>query len=125
MANILFLEDDPTVRALLANVLRGAGHTVYSVSNADEAENYILGGKVELVVADWIVPTGGGAVALHDRMVRSGLSCPVLATTANAVLPPIEGGWITKLLVKPFDAEALLKEVQLLLHKESSSGEST
>ena len=69
MKRILLVEDEPTTREILAEVLRGEGYTVDTVAGVSTA-NVCLGSlEYELVVADWLLPDGDG-VAVADRAVR-------------------------------------------------------
>ena len=55
MKRILLVEDEPTTREILAEVLRGEGYTVDTVAGVSAA-NVCLGSlEYELVVADWLL----------------------------------------------------------------------
>jgi DNA-binding response OmpR family regulator len=78
MKRILLVEDEPTTREILAEVLRGEGYTVDTVAGVSAA-NVCLGSlEYELVVADWLLPDGDG-VAVADRAAALGVKTLVVS----------------------------------------------
>src|SRR5579871_60328 len=66
---ILLVEDEPTVRALAAQALRGRGYTVQEASNGEEALRLVKGREEEiaLLITDVIMPQMNGK-ELGDRL---------------------------------------------------------
>jgi CheY-like chemotaxis protein len=78
MKRILLVEDEPTTREILAEVLRGEGYTVDTVAGVSAA-NVCLGSlEYELVVADWLLPDGDG-VAVADRAAALGVKTLIVS----------------------------------------------
>ena len=71
---ILLVEDEPTTREILAEVLRGEGYAVDTVAGVSAANLCLRSLPYELIVADWLLPDGDG-VAVADAaaaLVRRG-----------------------------------------------------
>lgn len=78
MKRILLVEDEPTTREILAEVLRGEGYTVDTVAGVSAA-NVCLGSlEYELVVADWLLPDGDG-VAVADAAAALGFKTLIVS----------------------------------------------
>ncbi len=116
---ILVVEDEPTLRAQLAQAIAAAGHTVEAASDGQEAQ-YL--GEVEdfdAVVLDLGLPVLDGLSVLR-RWRTAGRSMPVLILTAR-------GAWHEKVagmdagaddyLAKPFHMEELLARLRALLRR--------
>lgn len=58
---LLVVDDEPDVRATLAQMLSEAGHSVDSVSNAKSALAALQNEKFDLVVSDYLMPEMNGA----------------------------------------------------------------
>src|ERR1700692_2687762 len=58
MANVLVLEDDVGVRTLFSVVLTLDKHTVWQATSADQAERVCRDNRIDLVVADIVLPGG-------------------------------------------------------------------
>lgn len=70
---ILVVEDEKSVRDLIVRVCRSRGYTVWEACNGLEALDVFaaVGGKVDLVLSDVIMPQMGGAdLAQHIRSLR-------------------------------------------------------
>jgi CheY-like chemotaxis protein len=62
---VVVADDDDSVRALIARILRGSGYTVLEARSSDEA--LAAGEAPDLLVADLVMPSTGG-VELADAM---------------------------------------------------------
>jgi two-component system chemotaxis response regulator CheY len=109
---IMVVDDMPTMRRIVKNVLKQIGFT-----NVDEAENgreaiaKLHTQPYQFVVSDWNMPVMTGIDML--RAIRADESLkhiPVLMVTAEAqkenILEAIQAG-VNNYIVKPFTAEAL------------------
>jgi CheY-like chemotaxis protein len=108
---VVVADDDDSVRALIARILRGSGYTVLEARSSDEA--LALGEAPELLVADLVMPSTGG-VDLADAMRARIPGLHVLFTsgycrTGNSFGPD------DPLLAKPFTAAELLLRVRQLV----------
>ena len=61
-ARLLVVDDEDSVRAVVARVLQGEGYEVLGAQHGEEALNYVeqLGGSVDLVITDLVMPVMGG-----------------------------------------------------------------
>src|ERR1700736_329549 len=57
---ILLVEDEPTTREIITEVLRGEGYNVDSVATAGAASTCLAAIPYALVIADWVLPDGDG-----------------------------------------------------------------
>ena len=111
-------EDDVSVRQFISRVLEKAGYTVHPVPNGREAVEVVdaLGGNVDAVLLDVIMPVLGGrgaAAELHERYP----SLPILFVTGydpNDNSPPPAGN---RILSKPVSPVTLRKTVYELLEE--------
>ena len=60
MARVLIVEDEPTDRVILANIIEQAGHECHFASGGLEALEAYLRGSIDIVVTDLQMPDGGG-----------------------------------------------------------------
>ncbi len=60
MAEILLIDDEPSVRAFFRNVLEGAGYEVSEASSAKEALSLLKTRLVDLVITDILMPDMDG-----------------------------------------------------------------
>jgi signal transduction histidine kinase/ActR/RegA family two-component response regulator len=121
---VLLVEDDRAVRVIAARVLRRDGYEVIEATNGREGfELYRkLGGQVELIVTDLVLPEMGGR-AMVRAMAAEGRVPPVIymsgytaeAMSAQSILN--EGDHF---LEKPFTTESMLAKVRETLHQSVS-----
>ena len=111
------VDDDPSVRAATASLLRAAG---YATASFDTAEAFLASGdphRFACVVADIQMP-GMGGIALAERLGNEHPRVPILLMTAKTehdVLQRAAASPAAFLLRKPFTAEHLLACVQRVL----------
>ncbi len=60
MARVLIVDDEPTDRVILANIIEQAGHECHFASGGLEALETYLRGGIDIVVTDLQMPDGGG-----------------------------------------------------------------
>lgn len=117
---VLVVEDDSSLRALAAHVLRYQGYKVLEATNGDEAiaiarEN--IQGKIHLLLTDVVMPhMGGRELVKRMKTLHSGIRVLFIsgytdhAITHHAGLKPG-----TPFLQKPFSPTALAKKVREVL----------
>ena len=113
---VLVVEDDPAVRSIAARTLRRGGYEVVEATTGHEglATYRSLGGRVDLVLTDLVLPELGGR-AMAQALMAEGLKAPVVymsgytaeAMSAQSVL---EAG--DQFVEKPFTPESLLSKVR-------------
>ena len=113
---VLVVEDEPSLREGIADLLRGDGHTVTAVGDGVAGVEAGLGELFELVVLDLMLPRLDGIeVCRRLRSARPGL--PILMLTARGseddkVRGLGEGA--DDYVTKPFSARELLARVRAL-----------
>jgi two-component system cell cycle sensor histidine kinase/response regulator CckA len=104
-------DDDDSVRAVIARILRDGGYTVLEARSSDEA--LALGDDLKLLVADLVMPSTGG-VELADTMQARIPGLRVLFTSGYCRTGNLFGP-DDPLLAKPFTAHELLRRVHQLV----------
>jgi two-component system chemotaxis response regulator CheY len=124
---ILVVDDFPTMRRIVRNLLKELGF-----SNVDEAEDGAAGlaklkaGGFEFVVSDWNMPNMDGLAMLKEIRADASLaSLPVLMVTAEAkkenIIAAAQAG-ANGYVVKPFTAATLDEKLQKILDKMAKEG---
>lgn len=130
MANILLVDDEPEIRAVLSRILENAGHDVEVAANGDEALKKLHGNRADLVITDIIMP-GLDGVGLMKAMRKDFPKLPIIAISGggyvapapyspdsiatNAYLTSANCAGANRTLSKPFDRQAILAAVAELL----------
>jgi CheY-like chemotaxis protein len=120
MASILVVDDERNVRQLLRRVLERAGYEVTEASNGEEAVSRIASGRFDLAIMDVVMPGKGGIEALMDiHSDYKNLKVIIISgkvDTASASFRSLASHFgASRIVRKPFDVEALLREVDSLL----------
>lgn len=107
---VLIVDDDPSIRRMLAASLKAEGFQTADASDGREALEAMRAGLADLVLLDLMMPEVTGWEVLTERAVAPELrKIPVIVITAE----PAEGDaripsdGICALLPKPFELEAL------------------
>ena len=118
MARILVVDDDPSVRALLRDVLELEGHAVQLADDGYAALRAVAARRPDCVVLDVVMPGLDGHEVLAALRGRSdGRELPVVMLTASADDDTAWRGWsggVDHVLGKPFDADELLHLLERL-----------
>ena len=113
MARILVVDDDPSIRALVRDVLELDGHEVRVAVDGYEALRAVAADRPDCVVLDVMMPgLDGHEVLGRLRAMTDGLELPVVMLTAAADDANAWRGWtggVDHFLAKPFDADELLR----------------
>src|SRR4051794_15310778 len=104
---ILVVEDQELLAAFVADVL-GDGYEVVCASNVEDAVDHLLGGVIDLVLLDCVLPDGPNwQVALEaDRQ-----DIPVVFMTGDAGQAEELGAGARPYLLKPFTIATLIDVV--------------
>jgi DNA-binding response OmpR family regulator len=81
-SNLLVVEDDPKIAAVLMKGLRKQGFTAEWVTTGAEALERLVGGEVGLVLLDLGLPDIDGLQVLAEARAR-GVAIPVIVITAR------------------------------------------
>ena len=113
MARILVVDDDPSVRALVRDVLELEGHDVRVAEDGYAALRAVAAERPDGVVLDVVMPgMDGHEVLARLRAMAGGRELPVVMLTASADDATAWRGWqggVDVLLGKPFDPDELLR----------------
>jgi len=118
---VLFIEDESTIRQLVAEQLEDAGYTVISVADGPAGLQVLQGPqRIDLLLTDVGLPGGlnGRQVADAARVTRAGLR--VLFITGYAENAFVGNGLLAhgmEVITKPFDVGALVDKVRLMLDR--------
>lgn len=122
MALILYADDEPRYRELVAQMLTQAGHTVVLAADGAEAlERAAAEPRLELAILDMLMPGIDGAEACKALKAERGL--PVMLLTALGD-PAHEVAGLNlgadDYIAKPFRRQVLLARVNALIRRSSS-----
>ena len=119
MADILLVEDDPSVREAVCMALEGDGHRVTTAATGDEGIEGWRQHRPELVLLDVMLPGKDGfevcrAIRAHDQV-------PIIMLTARSdpidVVVGLESG-ADDYVTKPFATRVLLARVKAVLRRQ-------
>ncbi len=118
MARILVVDDSESTLALLAQILREEGHTVFTAASGTRALEILQQEPVELVITDIYMPDPDG-IEVMRRAREMGRTVPFIAISArpspqNRFIPARALG-ARLALQKPFPRERLVQAVEAVL----------
>ena len=106
---VLVVDDEPTLRSLLADTFADVGYEVRAAADGLEALSAAESERPDVVVSDVVMPRLDGAT-LAGRMRDRGVPVVLLSAVYDAVdLPGVA------FLPKPFDLDELLDAVESAL----------
>jgi DNA-binding response OmpR family regulator len=122
MAEILIIDDDPQMRRVVAQILKGAGHTPHEAANGKEGIAVFQRQRPALVISDIVMPDMEGIETILT-LRREAPTIPILAISGRR--DPNYLRFATTLgasaaLDKPFGAEELLATVEKLLNSQTT-----
>jgi len=116
---ILIVEDEPTLRAQIAQAFKDDGYVAETAADGEQGLYMAQEYPIDLAVIDLGLPKMGG-IEIIKRIRKAGRTVPVLILTAR-------DGWQSKVegleagaddyLVKPFNTPELLARVRALLRR--------
>lgn len=122
---LLLVEDDESLRRIVARHLRGKGYAVSEVASAEDAERVLAGGlRPALVLLDLNLPGDTGWDLLRGAALAGAGSPPVVIASATTVNPRrLTEFRVAGYLPKPFPLETLVDTVERLLQKEGANNQ--
>jgi len=121
---ILMVEDDESLRRIVARHLRGLGYEVVEAASAEAAEAELRQGvRPGVVVLDLNLPGDTGWQLLRGTALREAGSPPVLIASATTVSPrQLAEFECAGFLPKPFALDTLVATIERLLNLEREHG---
>ena len=123
LKNALVVDDDPSIRDLLAEELRYRGYSVIIARNGSEALDCLHVMTPDVIVLDLMMPVMDGWTFIERYRNHAGRrAAPIIAVSAEGDLPPgYESLGVTAFLRKPFDLNELANCIaQLTCAREAS-----
>jgi DNA-binding response OmpR family regulator len=122
---LLLVEDDESLRRIVARHLRGRGYEVKDVASAEGAVRALGEGvRPSLVLLDLNLPGDTGWDLLRGPALAAAGSPPVVIASATTVNPKrLEEFRVAGYLPKPFPLDTLVDTVERLLHKEGANNQ--
>ncbi len=115
---VLVVDDDPSVRRLVCDVLQAYGYTTTDAADGFAALRMVQSEQPDCVVLDVMMPgLDGHAVLTRIRESEGGLDLPVVMLTAAADDAQAWQAWregVDYFLAKPFDPDELLRFLNYL-----------
>jgi two-component system OmpR family response regulator len=119
MDKILIVDDEPTVRDALSDVLSFLGYEVVAKGTGRDARRTFLDDSISLVLTDMDMPEMDGltlAVHIKDKSPNT----PVVLMTGfhrEAVTEKLEGRFVDSIILKPFRLEEIEDTLRTTLKK--------
>ena len=116
---ILLIEDDTRLSALVADRLRGEGHTAETAADGDEGLRLASSGTFDLAVVDVMLP-GMDGLHVASTLRERGVNTPILMLTARDTVDDRVAGLragADDYLVKPFAFKELVARIDALARR--------
>jgi CheY-like chemotaxis protein len=121
MGHILVIDDDPTIRSLVAGLLDARGHSFVQAVDGRAGVALFAKGGFDLVVTDIVMPEQEGIETITS-IRRTNRMVPILAISGSATIGG-SGDYLraaaalgaSATLQKPFTPEAFIAAVERLL----------
>lgn len=119
MMRLLVVEDEKDLNHIISKTLTAEGYSVDSCYDGEEATEYILGAKYDVIILDITMPRKDGLTLLKEMRANGDLT-PVLFLSARDSIDDRVKGLDTgadDYLVKPFSYDELLARIRVLARK--------
>ena len=124
---ILIVDDEPSIREMVAFALRKGDYEPIHAGDAREAQTAIADRVPDLILLDWMLP-GTSGLELARRWRKDALTrdIPIIMLTArgeeNDRVGGLEAG-VDDYVVKPFSARELLARIRAVLRRHTDVGD--
>ena len=119
MANILTVDDSPSIRQMIKVVLTPAGHTVHEAGDGAQGLEKAKATKMDLVITDLNMPVMSGMDLIKALRAQSSLvGMPIVFLTTesdDSLKQQAKSAGATGWITKPFKPEQLLAVVSKLV----------
>lgn len=114
---ILIVDDEKTVRKVMAEALKSTEHRIDIAENGLEAIRRIGESSYDLIITDYLMPKIDGLELV--RRIRSQSSTPIIVVTSDGPVHELLNSGAMACIVKPFDLFELQDTVKTILNKRS------
>ena len=121
MPNILIIDDDPHINAIVSKALRAEGYSAASAYSGTEALMLLSKSKPDLILLDLMLPGLSG-----EELLPQIKDIPVIVVSAKADVTDKVGlllGGAVDYIKKPFDMKELLARIMVQLRKNERSAD--
>ena len=125
MFHILVVDDDKNTRRLMRAVLEGAGYTVTTAEDGEEALEALDRVHIDLVVLDIMMPKMDG-YAFTQTLREGNNDMPILMVSAKQLSEDRKKGFLVgtdDYMTKPVDTEEMLLRIKALLRRAKIASE--
>ncbi|MCW8111034.1 two-component system response regulator GlrR [Yersinia intermedia] len=126
-ANLLLVDDDPSLLKLLGMRLTSEGFNVTTAESGQEALRLLMREKIDLVISDLRMDEMDG-MALFVEIQKHQPGMPVIILTAHGSIPDAVAATqqgVFSFLTKPVDRDALYKAIDAALELSIPAGDDT
>jgi CheY-like chemotaxis protein len=122
MGRIMVVEDDKSVRELLREILKRAGHDVMAAGNGKEALSLYKKSPADLIITNILMPEKEGLETIQE-LRRENPDIKIIAISGGGQIGPADYLEVARrfgamrTFSKPFDRKELLKAVDDLLEE--------
>ena len=119
---ILIVEDDDSIREVIADVLGDRGYRVARAANGAEALEMLDRQRPDVMVLDLLMPVMHGWAFMESYAEKTGGDAiPIVVVSVNPALPrSFTRLGVKEVVSKPFDVDALLAAVDTALQSGAS-----
>ena len=115
---VLVIDDNPSIRGMLADTLHACGYTVVEASDGEEALDVAQLSRPSLILLDLNLPVRSG-FSFVDAVQARGVDAPILLVTADPRAALVaQNMQVVGYLAKPFEMDSLLGAVESALRGE-------
>jgi DNA-binding response OmpR family regulator len=118
---ILVVDDDASVREMLARVLVGEGYLVWPAADGKAALEIVAAQKIDLVLLDLNLPRESGWEIFEKLTLKNPLLTVIIITARSNQLFTALGAGVGALLEKPLNFPKLLQTISRLLAEPEES----
>lgn len=121
MKKILFMEDEPTIREVLAEYMKMQDYEVTEASDGEEAVEYLNNETYDLAVLDIMVPKKNGLEVLNDIRSRFPDMAVIMLTALGDEQTQVRAfnAYADDYVIKPVSPIILLKRMETILRRAS------
>jgi DNA-binding response OmpR family regulator len=119
MKRILFMEDEPTIREVLAEYMKMQDYAVTEVSDGEEAVQALENGLFDMAVLDIMVPKKNGLEVLVDIRSRFPEMGVIMLTALGDEQTQVKAfnAYADDYVIKPVSPIILLKRMETILRR--------